>query len=108
MPTLARVSEPTTIEHQETESLFISQSLGYGLLSTQNKDFIQFVYTGLDTNTELDTISIPKRLSEDTDSSYQDLMFGGAIAGILVFLGIGAIIGACMSGGKKTEIYEMA
>lgn len=51
---------------------------------------------------------MPKR-GADTESASADLLFGGAIGGILVLLGIGALIGKCMAG-KKSEVnvnYEM-
>lgn len=64
--------------------------------------------TGLDKNTEVDTIKIPKR-NKTGNESHSDLIFGGAIGGILLLLGVGAIIAKCIVGNKSgNEIhYEM-
>ena len=94
-------------EHTPSESLYLSESLGYGMLQSGDSGNINFVFTGLDKNTELDTIMIPRRLSKDEES--HDILFSGAIGGILVLLALGALIGKCLVG-NKSEVsvhYEM-
>ena len=93
--------------HNETESLYVSESLGYGMLQSHDSEYMNFVFTGLDKNTELDTIYIPRRVTETEDS--HDVLFAATIGGILVLLGVGALIAKCAVG-KKSEVsihYEM-